>query len=245
MFRSGRAVLVVAFWILTLVSVGSFIPSVAHADNLFITTDTTVSGFVADRNYIVGKDNAVNFQTLPGSITLNVTGDTYPDITNALFGPYGYMFDVNVFGSHKSNISGSTQGLSGYDNGVNTLSGFAQNSRTYDNASLTINGGTSNNTYGFHNSLTTLNTGQINYWQSFQNAKLVVNGGTVGSATLNESSVATIAGGTVTDLTVNTGATAHIVGGAVTNILGSGNVDFNVPVILQLPPIHLGGNTKT
>ena len=201
----------------------------AHADNVFVTSDTSVAGTVMDTNYIVGKDSGLN--TLPGSVTLNVTGDVYPDTGDALSGPYGTMYGINVFGTSQAMVSGSTQFLSGYDNSVNTLAGgFAQNYDGYDSASLTINdGGTSNNTNGFINSVTTLSSGQINNWQSYQNAKLNVTGGTVGTAVLNGTSMVNLSGGTITNLTVNPGSVVNVSGsGTITNApSGSGNVNYN------------------
>ena len=213
----------------------------ARAGNIFVSTDTNDTNSDDQNNYIVGADTSLN--PLAGSATFTVTGNVYGDTTNALFGPYGYIFDVGVFGAYQCNVVGSTQGLDLLNSSVGTISdGFSQNSSVYDSASLTINGGISNNNNGYLNSTTTLNFGQVNDYAGYQNAVLNVNGGTVGSATLNDNSVLNINAGTVTTLATSAGTTTNITGtGAVTNNTGNGAINYygSHGVILNLPAITL------
>ncbi|MFO1321420.1 MAG: hypothetical protein U1F52_17550 [Burkholderiales bacterium] len=213
----------------------------AQADNVFITSDTTIGSSV-DTNYLVGKD--ASFNTLAGSVGFTLAGDTYPDLANPLVGPYGrYLYGVSVFGSHEANISGSTQALAGFDQSRITLAGgFSQNYAGYDSARYTINGGTSNTTRGYFTSLTELDSGQILDWSAHQSATLNVAGGTVTQATLNDTSVLNLSGGTVTNLTVNPGSVVNVTGGTITNRTGSGTVNFGK---VSMPTLELTGNTTT
>lgn len=119
-----------------------FSTNVAHSQ-VFVTSDTTINYDVGYNGVFVGKDNATNFTTLPGTVTLTVEDGAVLYGGNLIKG--NYYQGLHVFGNNRADING---GLLAYADGYNTstvnisggnVTGLATG---YNSSTVNITGGT-------------------------------------------------------------------------------------------------------
>ena len=197
----------------------------------FVTGDATLSGDVTGNDIFVGKDDATNFATQPGSYTLDIVagaittsvGNTYPD---------GFYYaGVNVFGGHKIAMSGGSVVRIGAFNGgtINISGGNVTSSAACVNAStINISGGDVNHASSLNTSTVNISGGNVTSAGSTDTGTLNISGGNVGSVQANGLVPVNISGGNVNEAHANTFSGINISGGSVFRAYGESDSAFTV-----------------
>jgi hypothetical protein len=194
----------------------------------FVTSDATINTDITANDVFVGKNNATDFNTFTGPVTLTVTdgadtnwyGNTYPI---GATGPKFYT-GINVFGDNSVHIAGgSVRELGGYDNSATTITGGNLDSFYFmNNSNVTINDGLISNIYMYDRSACTINGGELfRGVAGTDNSHILITGGTVFGIVSSGNSIIDITGGAVT-YTDNYGGNINISGGTVAVGRGDG-----------------------
>ena len=145
----------------------------------FVTGDTTVDGDIQNNDVFVGKDNATDFNTLAGPITLTVTGATDvisgANITyNGGYTPYpvdnpnaSTYAGLGIFGSNNANITGGRVSfVTSYDTSTTGISGN----------SICIT------SFGYN--ISTVNISGVTDIRGYPDSMFNITGGTIGQNTI-------------------------------------------------------------
>ena len=198
----------------------------------FVTSDATIKTDVSGNEVFVGKDNATNFSTLPGPITLNVTiGAIITGFGNNAYPDQGYYNGLNVFGDNFANISGGAmERVLGYNaSSVNISGGTMRNVLGYNASALKISGGTMRIVNGHDTSAVKITGGTVNsYVEGYETSAVKISGGTVKAVSGRDASSVSISGGTVYDAYGYSASSVGISGGMLNNVYGSAASALNI-----------------